>query len=314
MISRENILRKTMYGAGIYAYILRAYYPNETVMHITGRDCGVCRNPFAGDALTLHIWIEKLHPELEVSEELACHSDSSETIPDGCCFDFAQRHYGLAGQELLNAINKDMFLHLEEGYCAYPPKTTNGNVGNASTDCIRFSFFKAPVTNARPFKDITIRDAYNYITGNFAKKRTEELRSIAKTDPKRAKWFKAVRFDYCCFSGTFRSRSNSALIEHSGYLCIDFDHVSNLEELFRALLDDEYFDTQLLFRSPSGDGLKWVIPINVAEMPHGDYFRAVESYIRATYSINIDASGKDISRACFLPYDPFAFINTKFLE
>ena len=39
-------------------------------------------------------------------------------------------------------------------------------------------------------------------------------------------------------------------------MCIDFDHVQNTNTLRQALLADEYFDTQLLFVSPSGDGLK----------------------------------------------------------
>lgn len=49
MISKEQILAKTHYGLGIYAHILRIYYPGEVVLKIVGRDCGVTRNPFNGD-------------------------------------------------------------------------------------------------------------------------------------------------------------------------------------------------------------------------------------------------------------------------
>ena len=99
------------------------------------------------------------------------------------------------------------------------------------------------------------------------------------------------------------------MIEHSGLLCLDFDHLSDVQSLFERLLIDEYFETQLLFRSPSGDGLKWIVPINVAELPHGDYFRAVANYVRSVYGVEVDKSGRDVSRACFLPFDPQAFIN-----
>ena len=46
MINRKNILDKTLYGAGIYSHIIREHFPDEIVMHVKGRDCGVIRNPF----------------------------------------------------------------------------------------------------------------------------------------------------------------------------------------------------------------------------------------------------------------------------
>jgi hypothetical protein len=150
-------------------------------------------------------------------------------------------------------------------------------------------------------------DAHNYIIGNYAKQRTEKLRSIR--DAKQARQFKAANFDYCTFSGTFTSRSDKALVKHSGLLCLDFDHLNNVQTLFQRLLNDDYFDTQLLFRSPSGDGLKWIISIEDNPTTHSNFFTAVANYILQTYGIVVDKSGRDISRACFLPYDPNAYLN-----
>ena len=126
-----------------------------------------------------------------------------------------------------------------------------------------------------------------------------------------ARTYKAANFDYCTFSSTFTARNDKALILHSGLLCVDFDHLSDVSTLFNKLLKDEYFDTQLLFRSPSGDGLKWIIPIDLTQATHSNYFTAVANYISQTYGVEVDKSGKDISRACFLPHDPQAFINPK---
>ncbi|HPW96774.1 MAG TPA: BT4734/BF3469 family protein [Paludibacteraceae bacterium] len=173
----------------------------------------------------------------------------------------------------------------------------------------QFSFFSSPITNTKPSKNFTLLDAYHYIIGDTAKERTQKLRSFA--DTKQSRIFKAANFDYCTFSGTFASRTDKALIHHSGLLCIDFDHLQNLDSLRSQLLQDEYFDTQLLFRSPSGDGLKWVIEIDISQTPHADYFRAVANYLFQTYGVEADKSGKDISRACFLPHDPNCFINPK---
>ena len=107
----------------------------------------------------------------------------------------------------------------------------------------------------------------------------------------------------------FSERANDKLVEHSGYLCLDFDHVQDLDALKQTLLNDPYFETQLMFRSPSGDGLKWIVKINIALMPHSDYFRSVSNYLVQTYGIEPDKSGKDVSRACFLPYDPEAYLD-----
>ena len=175
-----------------------------------------------------------------------------------------------------------------------------------------FSFFRAPITNIKPHIHTTLRHIYNAIIGNHYKERTQKLRAI--TDTATARKFKASNFDYCTFSGTFTTRSDKALIKHSGLLCLDFDHLNNIETLFNQLLNDEYFDTQLLFRSPSGNGLKWIIPIDTTQTTHGDYFAAVSNYIKATYNIEVDKSGKDISRACFLSHDPQAYINPLILK
>lgn len=305
MVSRETILSRTQYGVNIYCHILHGLYPDEVIMHQVGRDCGMVRNPFAGGEKTLHVERVRLEPEKKLCDEIARHHDVKGSIPDGDCFDFAQLHYGLAGQELLNKINEEMFLHLEDGYKPYRPQARESVVTKPVP--VYFSFFRSPITNIQPYKSITLVDVFHYITGDYARARTEKLRSFS--DAKRARNFKAANFDYCTFSGIFTVRNDKALVEHSGLLCLDFDHLKDVDGLFRRLLEDEYFETQLLFRSPSGDGLKWIVPINVAEMPHADYFRAVANYVLETYGVEVDKSGKDVPRACFLPFDPEAFIN-----
>ena len=112
----------------------------------------------------------------------------------------------------------------------------------------------------------------------------------------------------------FQTRNDKALISHSGLLCIDFDHLQSVDLLRKQLLQDEYFDTQMLFVSPSGDGLKWIIPIDTKQTTHSNYFAAVANYILQTYGVEVDKSGRDISRACFLPHDQQAFINPIYLK
>jgi hypothetical protein len=312
-INKESILNKTHYGLRIYSHILRLYYPNQVVIRLSGRDCGLCRNPFNSHKETLHIYIHKSDPQDATSEEYALHEDTTNAIPAGDAFDFAQLHYQQQGEELYNTLNKALYLHIGEEQNPYRSRNTTieppspplpaGSVRRTP----RFSFFKAPITNTKPHKTVTLLQVYNAIRGAHYRERTQQLRSI--TDPAQARRYKSLHFDYCSFSGIFTPRSDQAMIEHSGLLCIDFDHIKNIQQLRARLLRDTYFETQLLFISPSGNGLKWIIPINTASYPHRDYFTAIANYLKQIHCVEADKSGRDPSRACFLPHDPQAYIH-----
>ena len=175
----------------------------------------------------------------------------------------------------------------------------------------KFSYFKEPISNTRPFENITLADAYRAITSDYLKVPTLQLRSISEKDENRR--FKATHFPYVCFSGTFSKRNEKALIKHSGLIAIDFDHLEDVEKTKLQLLKDPYIITELLFVSPNGKGLKWIVSIDISdEFPHGKMFLAIYNYIKDTYSIEADRACKDVSRATFLCYDPEAFIRPKY--
>ena len=186
-----------------------------------------------------------------------------------------------------------------------------------------FSMFLAPIANTTPKAAVTLRDVFSYITSDVAKDSTSRLRSLAAEQ--RAK-FKASHFDYCTFSGIYSKRSVKGLVAHSGLICFDFDHLTDVEASFNTLILDRYFPTLLLFRSPSGDGLKWVISMREAfshRAPyfpndnlityHSFFFSAVAQYLRDVYGLTADEQCKDIARACFLPYDPNAYLSSNLL-
>ena len=317
-VTKKSILEITNYGLNIYSHILRLYYPDEVVIKLVGRDCGLCRNPFNANKNTLHIFIEKeniLGNSLD--REFAKHTDSENAIPAGDAFGFAELHYKQQGDELLQTLNRELKLRIGEKQNFYKKnyqKPNQENPTNQSSDNL-FSFFKAPISNTKPHKAVRLLDIYNYIVGKYAKERTEKLQALlvetGGRPSKSARHFKAANFDYCTFSGVFTTRNDKALVKHSGLLCLYFDHLKDVQKLRFQLLQDEYFETQLLFVSPSGNGLKWIIQVNITQATHADYFLSVANYLKATYNIEVDKSGKDISRACFLPHDPQAFINPK---
>lgn len=306
ILNRENIVMSTHYGSNVYSFLIRRKYPTNFLMRVSGDECGWNLNPFDKGNPSLHIWMEKIDPESPLPIRVARHHDSSGHIPDGDFLDFASLMYGKTGDDLLEQINKDMNLKLIS-------KNAPGTLFQKDRlDLPVFSFFKCPITNKMPYRQITVLDAYRVIAGYYYRRRTEELRAIR--DPRQARIFKANKFDYVTFSGTFSTRREQNLLEHSRLLCLDFDHVKFLEPLFKDLSMDDNFDTQLLFRSPSGDGLKWVIHIDLTLASHKDWFEGVASYISQTYHVEVDRSGKDVCRACFLPYDPKAYVAPEILN
>ena len=304
-ISKEAILNKTHYGLNIYAHILRNYYPGNSVLSLSGRDCQPTKNPFNENKQTLKI---------QIVDNVALYQDLEDAIPEGNAFDFAAWHYNLEGISLLQKLNEDLNLNLGKKASFYAEKVPTEQVPTRQKAKIfipSFSYFKAPVKNTFPSKEMNLLQVYQLLKGNPFEARTTSLRNIAdKTD---ARNYKAAQFDYVTFSGTFSKRSDSSLIRHSGLMAVDFDHVNDIDELKATLLMDQYFETELMFVSPSGDGVKWIIPVDITAAAQSIFFRAVANYIKKTYGLEVDQSGKDVSRACFLPHDSAPFINPKYV-
>lgn len=307
MIKEKDILDKTHYGLGIYSHILREYYPDETVVRLSGKECDPAKNPFNENKLTL---------KLMNVDWVFMYSDLEQPEFKGNPFDFAELHYKLTGDKLLEKLNKELHLRIGEKHHFYRnQKSVEAEPKAESKPTVhipQFSYFKAPVSNIYPKNTLSLVEVYELIKSTPYSSITKQLRAIQAKDE--ARKFKASKFDYATFSGTFEKRNDKALISHSGLLTIDFDHIENIQLLKRQLLKDEYFETELLFVSPSGDGLKWIIPIDINESTHQNYFKAIANYIKAVYQLEVDKSGKDVSRACFLPSDPEVFINPKYLQ
>ena len=110
-----------------------------------------------------------------------------------------------------------------------------------------------------------------------------------------------------CFSGTFNKRADSALIEHSGLICLDFDGYQKQKELLQDkenLCKNKYVYS--VFISPSGNGLKVLVKIPADAENHTNYFNSLEKYFNSPY---FDKTSKNISRVCYESYDPLIHVN-----
>lgn len=179
------------------------------------------------------------------------------------------------------------------------------------------SFFRRPITNKKPESvPLSLLMVYNYIISEIAKVQTEQLRKI--TNHAEARQYKSRNFDYVTPGGVFEYAADDKLVEPSWVLCLDLDSLGGrVEELFEALKNDPMFLTLLLFRSPSGYGLKWFIAIDLDVCDYKKWYEAVRNYLLETYHLEdnqVDKHCRNVSRACYLGYDPAAYINPALLS
>ncbi len=111
---------------------------------------------------------------------------------------------------------------------------------------------------------------------------------------------KKLQLPAVLFSGEFSSRHDDDINEHSGFIVLDFDHVS-VENTKKALATDAFVYS--CWVSPSGTGVKALVRITSPER-HRDHFRALVRYFDERYGLALDESGINESRACFESYDP----------
>lgn len=189
----------------------------------------------------------------------------------------------------------------------------------------RVSLFTKPVNTKSeeqvPEKYVSLFEAYSLIIGegsnNPIPDLIRQLRGISNPDPEQAKEEKKrlkKRLPHIVFGGEFSYRAIKGLTKPSDLICLDFDHIgdsSQVEDLKETLSGDTELKPLLLFVSPSGDGLKVIVPIEQTIKGDEDFklaYQSLTNYCEQTYNLTPDKSCKDISRSCFLSYDEFAIL------
>ena len=201
------------------------------------------------------------------------------------------------------------------------------------------SFFKAPIWNKLPMKTVSLFWIWLEVTMKWLQLGTDPDRNIALvsytdqlrriTDDEAQRNFKGKNFDYFTPAGTFTRCEDSSLVEYSGMLCLDFDHLDDdseamkrkisPEEFKTLLLSDPYWSEQVLmmFTSPRGHGLKVFLPIDLSKCDYRTWFIALRSYFMATYGFSekqVDPTVANESHACFISYDPQAYLRHDLYE
>lgn len=128
-----------------------------------------------------------------------------------------------------------------------------------------------------------------------------------------------------CFSGCFenkkvyipkigkhlyKSRYDDHIIEYTGIVVIDIDIKDQkiLSRVREMMQEDPYVYS--FFKSPSG-GLKVLYIVDSPPGFHKEYaYDQIKQWVEDNYDIEVDRSGKNLSRLCYVSYDPDLYINS----
>jgi hypothetical protein len=147
----------------------------------------------------------------------------------------------------------------------------------------------------------------NYISVDKALERIKEGRSKVAVDEIRTQLDKEranrlkCNLPSVCFSGKFSERTDSGLIEHSGFMVLDFDGVQDLDGRKSQIIAYDF--VYACWVSPSGNGLKALVRIADGKK-HREHFVALREIFK-----DADRSGANESRVCYESYDPEIYIN-----
>ena len=189
----------------------------------------------------------------------------------------------------------------------------------------KISYFQS-VRHQKPTEDITIGQALEYVAGTHFQDKIKALRISRKRNLKDYKKLKATSLPAFTFSATFTQRNESGASGYSGILCVDIDELPTNTDIYGSISgkEGEFREYDLLqairkklkeskhvlafFDSPSGAGLKVLIPLSTPQSEHKEAFITIESYFKENFDITIDEKCKDVSRLCFVSHDSDLYI------
>ena len=174
-------------------------------------------------------------------------------------------------------------------------KGTTNNYGTRTISIVE----QARSTTTKDFELYKVIQWIRTGAGRFAKNISAVREATEGGDLDRASELKR-NLPAVMFSGKFAKRSSKDITEHSGLICMDVDKI----EAPSSKVDEMRFDPHIVaaFVSPSANGLKAIFAIPKSVERHAEAFESAKRYL-ATYGLNADESGKDVSRLCFLSHD-----------
>jgi hypothetical protein len=166
----------------------------------------------------------------------------------------------------------------------------------------------------RKFNDVvenkSIPDILKDIKDGKYEKEVLKIRDLAKANMKEEADNLKKRLLAFTPSGLYEGgRKPEYLKEYTGFIILDIDKLNpdQVSSLFLLAISLDY--TYSCFQSPSGLGLKILVRVSTKLEQHVISYNQVADYYEKELGVSIDRSGKDVSRLCFMSFDPDLYFN-----
>ena len=141
--------------------------------------------------------------------------------------------------------------------------------------------------------------------------KTQNCRILVNTDKDAYRDYKAKNLPAVTFAGTFPKGKRKAqhLQQHSGLLTVDIDDLNPNDIGYLLAELAQMPQVVVAFVSPGGKGTKVIVPIDPIPqdaLEHKGAFEACVDFfddLATEYNFEVDTSGSDCSRLCFLAHD-----------
>ena len=160
--------------------------------------------------------------------------------------------------------------------------------------------------------EVTVENVLNQIKSDIHKGKIENLRNRLQNGDKEYYDNYKKQLPAITFSATFNiKRTKEKFKSYNHLIVLDIDKLDavQLETTYNCLLSDEYVFT--FWRSPSNNGFKGLVAVDYQfenadvdlDILHKSAFKKLSGYFFNKYGIELDKSGSDITRLCFLSHD-----------
>jgi hypothetical protein len=111
-------------------------------------------------------------------------------------------------------------------------------------------------------------------------------------------------------SGKFVGGRKMEFLEaYSNFIILDIDKLSQTDLQNAKHIANQCEYTFASFISPSGNGLKILVKVDIKKEDHKETFLAIQKHYETLLNQEIDKSGKDITRLCFYSFDDNLYQN-----
>jgi len=159
--------------------------------------------------------------------------------------------------------------------------------------------------------NISLKQTLELIQNEKLQDKINELRAKLQDGDKEYYDYNKKKLPAVTFSGSFdKRRTLSNLNQYNPIIVIDIDKLDTeiIDKIHSNLFSEQFVLS--FWKSPSNNGFKGIVPLTykLEDITDFDYvhkcaFRKLSQYFLETYEIELDKSGSDITRLCFLSSD-----------